>query len=118
MIPEPHFTPTVPGLIGHFAAQHGEAEALVRDGLRVTFTELDRRSAAVARALIERGAGKGARSAILAPPSPEFVIAVLAATRIGAVAVPRSTLYQARSEERREGNDCVSHGRSRWSPYP
>ncbi|MBB5705098.1 class I adenylate-forming enzyme family protein [Sphingopyxis panaciterrulae] len=95
MIPEPHFTPTVPGLIGHFAAQHGEAEALVRDGLRVTFTELDRRSAAVARALIERGAGKGARIAILAPPSPEFVIAVLAAARIGAVAGPLSTLYQA-----------------------
>src|SRR3546814_11440399 len=91
MIPEPHFTPTVPGLIGHFAAQHGEAEALVRDGLRVTFTELDRRSAAVARPLIGRGAGQGARSAILAPPSPD------------------------RSEELRVGKEGVGTGKYRGS---
>ncbi|HMO74604.1 MAG TPA: class I adenylate-forming enzyme family protein [Sphingopyxis sp.] len=95
MIPEPDFTPTVPGLIARFAARHGEAEALVRDGRRVSFADLDRQSAAVARALVERGAGKGSRIAILAPPSPEFVVAVLAAMRIGAVAGPLSTLYQA-----------------------
>src|SRR3546814_1336652 len=26
--------------------------------------------------------------------------------------------YRARSEERRVGKECVSTGRSRWSPYP
>src|SRR3546814_16835390 len=27
------------------------------------------------------------------------------------------TYYRERSEERREGKECVSPGRSRWSPY-
>lgn len=93
--PEPGFPATIPGLIHAFAAHHGEAEAMVRDGERVSFADLDRQSAAVARALLERGVGKGARIAILAPPSPEFVVAVLAAGRIGAIAGPLSTLYQA-----------------------
>src|SRR3546814_20993479 len=30
---------------------------------------------------------------------------------------PRDRLYQARSEERRVGKECVSTCRSRWSPY-
>src|SRR3546814_6444502 len=32
------------------------------------------------------------------------------------VALPRG--YEARSEERRVGKECVSKCRSRWSPYP
>jgi len=95
MIPEADIAATLPGLIASFAARYGDAEALVRDGRRVSFADLDRQSAAVARALLERGVGKGARIAILAPPSPEFVVAVLAAGRIGAIAGPLSTLYQA-----------------------
>src|SRR3546814_14989475 len=30
---------------------------------------------------------------------------------------PTADLYVVRSEERRVGNECVSTGRSRWSPY-
>lgn len=95
MNPEPDFNPTIPGLIGHFAARYGDAEALVRDGQRVTFRDLDRQSAAAAKALLAMGVGKGARIAIMAPPCPEFVVAVLAAGRIGAIVGPLSTLYQA-----------------------
>lgn len=95
MTPQPDFDPTIPGLIGHFARQYGDADALVRDGRRVSFRDLDRQSAAAAKALLARGAGKGSRIAIMAPPCPEFVVAVLAAGRIGAIAGPLSTLYQA-----------------------
>lgn len=94
-IPQPDFQPTIPGLIRNFAARYGEADALVRDGRRVTFGDLDRQSAAVAKSLLALGVGKGARIGIMAPPCPEFVIAVLAAGRIGAIVGPLSTLYQA-----------------------
>ncbi|MEZ5708320.1 MAG: class I adenylate-forming enzyme family protein [Blastomonas sp.] len=95
MIPEPDFPATVPGLVRHFASVHGNREAIVSDGNRISFAGLDEKSARVARALIECGAGKGSRIAILAPPSPDFVVAVLAVMRIGAIAGPLSTLYQA-----------------------
>lgn len=95
MIPQPDFTPTIPGLIAEFTQRHGDAEALVREGRRITFRELNEQSAKVARALLARGISKGSRIAILAPPCPEFVVAVLAAGRIGAIAGPLSTLYQA-----------------------
>ncbi len=95
MIPEPAFRSTIPGLIADFTRRHGDAEALVREGRRITFRELNQQSAQVARALLAMGVGKGSRIAILAPPCPEFVISVLAAGRIGAVAGPLSTLYQA-----------------------
>lgn len=95
MIPKPHFAPTIPGLISEFTRRHGDAEALVREGRRITFREMNEQSAQVARALLALGVAKGSRIAILAPPCPEFVVSVLAAGRIGAVAGPLSTLYQA-----------------------
>lgn len=95
MIPDPGFPPTIPALIERFASRYGDAEAIVRDGKRVSFAGLNVRSATIARALMASGATAGSRIAILAPPGPEFVLAVLAAGRIGAVAVPLSTLYQA-----------------------
>ncbi len=94
MIPVPDFRPTIPGLIAEFTRCHGDAEALVREGRRVTFREINEQSALVARSLLAQGVTKGSRIAILAPPCPEFVVAALAAGRIGAIAGPLSTLYQ------------------------
>lgn len=95
MIPQPDFRPTIPCLIAEFTRRHGDAEALVRDGRRITFRELNEQSAQVARGLLAQGVAKGSRIAILAPPCPEFVVATLAAGRIGAIAGPLSTLFQA-----------------------
>lgn len=95
MIPDIGYTPTIPALIERFDRLHGDAEAIVRDGNRVTFRELNTRSATIARAFLGCGATSGTRIGILAPPGPEFVLTVLAAGRIGAIVVPLSTLYQA-----------------------
>src|SRR5262249_26161400 len=51
----------------------------------------ERRSAALARGLLAVGAGKGTHVGILHPNGSEFVVAWLAAARIGAVSVPLST---------------------------
>ena len=58
----------------------------------VSYVELDRRSAELARALLASGAGKGARIALLAPDGIFWVTAFLAALRIGALVTCCSTL--------------------------
>src|SRR3546814_20467936 len=52
-----------------------------------------------------------------APPLLQIFLAWLA--RLPQVATPDFTAKEKprRSEERREGKECVSTGRSRWSPY-
>ncbi|HEX2403040.1 MAG TPA: class I adenylate-forming enzyme family protein, partial [Mycobacterium sp.] len=51
----------------------------------------DRRSAQLARGLIDLGAGKGTHVGVLFPNGAAWMIAMLAAARIGAVVVPFST---------------------------
>ena len=64
---------------------------LAVDDETLTYAEADRRSAELARALLAAGAGAGTRVALLYPNNPAFVVAWLAAARIGAVSVPLST---------------------------
>ena len=54
----------------------------------VTWPELHRRSTQMARGLLERGATEGGRVAVALRNSPEFVMTVLAAWKLGAVPVP------------------------------
>ena len=49
---------------------------------------LDRRSGQVASALADRGLRQGGRLAVALPNSPEFIVSVLAAWKLGAVPVP------------------------------
>jgi bile acid-coenzyme A ligase len=60
------------------------------DGSEVTFTwrELDRRSSQLAGACAERGLGVGDRLGIGLKNSPQFVLAVYAAWKLGAIPVP------------------------------
>ena len=63
---------------------------------RITYAEADAESARLARGLLAQGVAKGARVAVLFPNGPEWVIAWLAASRIGAVVVPLNTFYKPR----------------------
>ncbi len=54
----------------------------------VTWPELHRRSTQIARGLQERGTTEGGRVAVALRNSPEFVMTVLAAWKLGAVPVP------------------------------
>ncbi|OBG83074.1 AMP-binding protein [Mycobacterium sp. E802] len=82
---------TVPGLLRGCT----EHPLLICGGDRISYTEAERRSASVARGLIRLGAGKGTHVGLLYPNGIDFVVAMLAASRIGAVVVPYSTFLTA-----------------------
>ena len=95
------YEPTLPAMWRAIADRHGNNDFVVsltaEDELeRVTYAEADVRSAELARSLIALGVGPGMRVGVLAPNGPDFVIALLAAGRIGAVVVPVNTFFQAR----------------------
>jgi acyl-CoA synthetase (AMP-forming)/AMP-acid ligase II len=88
--------PTMAELItrqGHLRETH---PLLVCDAERLDYAGAERRSAVIARGLIALGAGKGTHVGLLYPNGEEFVVAMLAAARIGAVAVPFTTFATGR----------------------
>jgi acyl-CoA synthetase (AMP-forming)/AMP-acid ligase II len=82
---------TVAEILRLQATSRGAHALLVCDAERLTYAEADRRSAQLARGLIALGAGKGTHVGVLYPNGAEFVVAMLAAARIGAVVVPFTT---------------------------
>ena len=108
---------TIPELVRFTTREHSSREAIVSPGLRLTYSALDEQSATLALRLLAAGVGKYSRIALHAPNSPEWVIAWMAITRIGAVAVPIST-FSAGPELVRilRRSDChgLIVGGSRW----
>lgn len=91
---------TFPGFIRAAAAAYGEELAISLKGDTIpddtiTFSGLDRRSSELARGLLARGVGKGTRVGFLYCNSPMFAVMLAAIARIGAIAVPISTLIKA-----------------------
>ena len=95
-MPFPQFTPTVPVFVRELARKHGDATLIVLDDRRLSFRDADALSAKLARGLLARGVGKGTRVGLLMPNGPDWLVAWLAATRIGAVLVPLNTFFQTR----------------------
>ncbi len=95
-MPSPDFTPSVPVWIRRLAERFGGRELIVSDDERLTYAEAEARSARLARGLVAAGVGKGTRVGILMPNGPGWVVAWLAATRIGAIGVPLNTFLQTR----------------------
>ncbi|MBX7453971.1 acyl--CoA ligase [Mycolicibacterium sp. 3033] len=94
-MPFPSITPTFPALIRSSAARFGDSPFLVCAGETLSYMELDRRSARLARTLLGSGVGKGSHVGILMPNGIDWALTWFAVTRIGAVAVPLNTFYQA-----------------------
>ena len=75
----------------HVAAGRGDAVAVIHDSpvtgsvARLTFADLQARTARLAGALAARGVGKGDRVVLYMPMVPEALVAMLACARIGAV---------------------------------
>lgn len=82
---------TVGRLLRAQADARGDHLLLACDTERLTYRDAEQRSSVVARGLIAQGAGKGTHVGVLYPNSATFVVAMLAAARIGAVVVPFST---------------------------
>ena len=72
-----------------------EKEAIVFEGQRFTFAELDSLSRSVAQLLTESGISRGDRVAIMMPNVPAFVVWYYGVLRAGAIAVSISTRLAA-----------------------
>lgn len=90
----PDHDATIVGLLRHAVATHPDNLAVATPDERLSFRDLDRRSAALAARLVEAGVGKGTPVGILLPNGVGWVVTWAAVTRIGAVATPVNTFYK------------------------
>src|SRR6185369_12184007 len=83
------------GSLPERAARHwGAREALAFQGRRWSFAEVDARVDALAKGLLELGIGPGDKVALWMVNRPEWVDAMFAVMKIGAVLVPMNTRFR------------------------
>ena len=85
---------SIPGAVHRAAARFADLEALVGDGQRLTFADMERAADQLARALISSGVGPGDTVAIWAPNSVEWVLVSLGIYAAGAVLVTVNTRFK------------------------
>jgi len=97
---DPTKAKTFPQLVRAAAAAYGDETAIIHEdeaGIEesATFVELDRKSAEIAKGLIARGVHKGSRVGFIFGNGPTFAILLAAISRIGAIAIPISTMIRS-----------------------
>jgi len=85
---------TMPVALRRAASLFGDEDFIVMPDRRISFSELDLASRNLAMQLLAMGVGKGTRVGIHLVTGPEWAVAFAAITRVGAVAMPFSTLYR------------------------
>jgi acyl-CoA synthetase (AMP-forming)/AMP-acid ligase II len=86
---------TIPEMVLSAADRFGDAEAIVDDSLRLSFTETVHRIRCAAGAFADLGIGRGDRVALWAPNSAEWIIAAFGLLTAGGVLVPVNTRFTA-----------------------
>src|SRR5256885_17219238 len=84
----PYPNRTLLDYVAEAARENPALPALIFKGATVTYGALDRLSDACASAFAALGIKRGDRVALLVPNCPQFVIAELAAWKIGAIVAP------------------------------
>ena len=92
-VPDLGYPATLAESIKRAARLYGERDFLVLPDRRITFAEADRALAAIAKQMLAGGIGKGTRVGLFYTYSVEWLVAWLAASRIGALVMPFSTIY-------------------------
>ena len=97
---DPREAQSFPQLIRAVARAYGDRPAIIlRSGSgpdqTISFADMERRSAELARGMIARGVGKGSRVGLMIGNGPLFGVAFAAICRIGAIAIPISTLIRS-----------------------
>ncbi len=102
---------TLAQLFARRAHEHPERVAVVATaGRPLTYTQLDRQATALAAALTDLGIGAGDRMAINLPNGAEWLVALLAAAKLGAVVVPlslRLNVHELKYQLRHAEVSCV-----------
>jgi O-succinylbenzoic acid--CoA ligase len=88
-------TQSLPNWLSHRATVLPDRPALLDDGARWGYAELDRWASTLAHALLARGVAPGDRVALLLRNRPEFVALAHAAPRAGITLVPLNTRLAA-----------------------
>ena len=92
--PDIGYPPTIPSAIRRATSEFGGHEFIVMPDRRMTYAEADRASCRVAKALLAVGVGKGTRVGVMDTFGTDWVVAMLAITRIGAVFMPFASTYR------------------------
>lgn len=97
---DPMLVTTFPQMLRATAAAYGEDAAVTLQGEgihaeSVSFAGIERQSAVLAQGLLARGVGKGSRIGFIYGNGPSFAVLLAAIARIGAVAIPISTMIRA-----------------------
>ncbi len=92
-------------MVHGLVARYPERDAVVAGDVRLSFADLDDRVGRIAGGLAALGAGSGDRVALLLDNGWEFVAALLACNRLGAICVPIG-IRQRRAELEFLLNDC------------
>jgi acyl-CoA synthetase (AMP-forming)/AMP-acid ligase II len=83
-------------MIRSLARRCGQREMIVTRDRRLRYAEAEAESAILARGMLAAGIGKGTRVGLLMSNGCDWVLAWLAASRVGALVVPICTFYRAR----------------------
>ena len=92
----PEYPATIDQLVRLRAAQHPAKPMVIDPVTRISYSELDATTHALAADFVEAGVTKGTRVGLIMPNGARWVQIAVALTRIGAVLVPLSTLLAPR----------------------
>ena len=92
-VPDIGYRATIGASLRRAARLYGDRDFIVLPDRRLTFADAEHLSAALARRMLAAGIGKGTRVGLFYTYSTEWVVAWLAASRIGALVMPFSTIY-------------------------
>jgi acyl-CoA synthetase (AMP-forming)/AMP-acid ligase II len=92
--PDLGYVPTIPVALHRAVGEWGDRDFVVTPNRRMTYAEAEESSRRLARRMIAAGIGKGTRVGLFFTYGQAFVIAWLAASRIGALVIPLATTYR------------------------
>jgi acyl-CoA synthetase (AMP-forming)/AMP-acid ligase II len=85
---------SIPNLVREGARRFGDAEALVDESVRLSYTALDRAMVQSVRAAMNWGVRPGDRIGLWAPNSAEWILAALGVLGAGGILVPLNTRWK------------------------
>ena len=101
---------TLAPVLARRAAEHPERPLVVSATRRLTYGQVETQGAALAAALAELGIAEGDRVAINLPNCPEWIVALVACAKLGAVVVPvspRLNYHELKYQLRHAEVSCV-----------